>query len=498
MSQHKKLIPIAILATVWALTGSATTSSVQAETGVVVAKSDAIQMKALDAVDGGAKEMITPMAEDAKPTIKSSNAAIEEPIQDLTEGLTQGPKQGPTPTIDGMDWRAEEAAVAKMEQLFEAALEVKQIEADKKAVDLNAVGRSYTANTIDALKTTDFVVGPFQLSKPINEAALSDDMMALYKALGGSTEGRSKSVFTTYSGEAGSYTVYTGPLQVKERILRNEGLAYDLPNGAVTNIHITGGDFETDRNVAIGASRGTVLFAYGAPQAIWRDTKKNSVSLVYAKAVEKKENSKQDFASTVANLGNKTVLNERLTETDTSSGYIIFTLVDNKVTAIDFMEGQVRAKLSLPSTEYNHFKANQLSSRDFVLMGYEVNVPFVTNPDDSWQQRGLIYGSDFLSYDDVLIGYDQSQLISRVMITKSTAVTRRGISIGDSKYLLLYLYGMPSTIESDTAKNGDQLQIYTYKNPMSIHSYLIFVIGEKDNFIKSVMLSDRPHKELEL
>lgn len=426
-------------------------------------------------------------------------AVSETPVEAAkTDALEEDDKVGPTPTVGDLDWRAETAAVSKMAKLFEVALEVKQAEADKQNLDLNAVGRSYTANSIEALKTTDFVVGPFQLSKPISEEAIGEDMMSFYKSLGGGKTGSVNGMFTTYTGDNGAYTVYSGPVQGQDRQLRSEGLDYDLPVGAVTNIHITGGDFETDRDISIGKSRGAVLFAYGSPQAAWRDTTEKSIVLVYALANEKKENYKKDFTATVANLGNKTVLNERLKETDQSSGYILFTLVDNKVKAIDLIDGQVRAKLPLPSTDLNHFKANELSPRDFVLMGYEVNKPFVTNQNDSWQQRGLIYGSDFLSYDDILIGYDQDHLISRAMITKSTAITRRGISIGDSKYLLLYLYGVPTTIESDVAKNGDALQVYTYANPISTHSYLIFVIGEKDNFIKSVMLSDRPRKELEL
>lgn len=404
--------------------------------------------------------------------------------------------EGPTPT-EAIDWRAEKAAVGKMETLIEVALETREQNKDKDKIDLNSVGRSYTANELNALEAADFVVGPFQLGKPLNVDAISSDMMPLYKAIGGGTTGTNNGTFITYTGENGSYTVYAGPVQDQQRVLRTEGLDYNLPVGAVTNIHITGGDFETNRNIGIGKTRGTVLFAYSAPQAMWRDATHKSMVLVYAQSAEKNRNNKKEFTSTVANLSNKTILSERLREEDQSDGYILFTLVDNKVTAIDFLDGQVRSKLDLPSTELNYFKANELTSRDFVLMGYEVNRPFVTNQDDEWQQRGTLYDEDFLSYDNILIGYDKDHYIARAMITKSTALTRRGISIGDSKYLLLYLYGLPTTIESDKANNGDAVEVYSYKNPFSTHSYLIFVIGEKDNFIKNVMLSDRPHNELE-
>lgn len=482
MSTQKKALVIAAMSAVM---------------GLNMAMAETEQPSKVNNASAVSQEVVTMGSDETLGTARTlDNDETSEEVSNV--GSKAMDSAGPTPTEGIMDWRAEQAAVKRMETLFEEALEVKQAEADQQQLDLNAVGRSYTANSLEGLKTTDFVVGPFQLGKPINETAISDDMMTFYKSLGGGTSGLVQGMFTTYSGEHGSYAVYSGPQQGTERQLRSEGLDYDLPVGAVTNIHIVDGEFKTERDISIGKSRGAVLFAYGSPQAIWRDTTKKAMVFVYAVENEKKENYKKDFATTMANLGNKTVLSERLVESDTSVGYIIFTLIDNKVKAIDVMHGQVRAKLPLPSTELNHFKANELSPRDFVLMGYEVNKPFVTNQDDSWQQRGLIYGEEFLSYDDILIGYDKDQLIARAMITKSTAVTRRGISIGDSKYLLLYLYGVPTKIESDVAKNGDALQVYTYANPASSHSYLIFVIGEKDNFIKSVMLSDRPHKDLEL
>lgn len=444
--------------------------------------------------EAGTANTASTKADANKQVSTKENANPAAPGAETAEG-TKPSYEGPTPTEGGIDWRAETAAVGKMEKLVEVALEKKQQDKDK--IDLNAVGRSYTANELNALEAADFVVGPFQLGKPLNIDAVATDMLPLYKELGGGTTGTNNGTFITYTGENGSYTVYAGAAPEENRTLRTEGLDYNLPVGAVTNIHITGGNFETNRNIGIGKTRGTVLFAYGAPQAMWRDATHKSMVLVYAENAEKNRNNKKDFTSTVANLSNKTILSERLREQDRSEGYILFTLVDNKVTAIDMLDGQVRSKLALPSTELNYFKANELTGRDFVLMGYEVNRPFVTNPDDEWQQRGTLYDEDFLSYDNILIGYDKDHYIARAMITKSTALTRRGISIGDSKYLLLYLYGIPTTIESDKANNGDPVEVYSYKNPLSTHSYLIFVIGEKDNFIKNVMLSDRPHNELE-
>lgn len=316
-----------------------------------------------------------------------------------------------------------------------------------------------------------------------------------------------KDMFTTYTGKDGSFTVYTGvpgmaadkaSTQLTDgKALRREGLDYTYAPQTVTNIHITGGSTETDRGIGIGKTRGTILFAYGAPQAMWRDVKADTVSLIYK--FEKSKNSvkiKKEFTTPVAKDNRESTPLATYGDSEASSQYLVFTLKNNKVSAIDMIDGEVWSRLKLPAVQEQYYRANKLTADDFSLMGYRVNEPFVSNQDEQWQQRGFLYDDEFIAYDDMLIGYDKRQTVVRAMITKSTALTRRGISIGDSKYLLLYLYGMPTSMEADTAANGDPLMVYTYKNPDSAYSYLLFTVGEKDNFIKTVMLSDRPNKEL--
>ena len=314
-------------------------------------------------------------------------------------------------------------------------------------------------------------------------------------------------MFTTYTGKDGSFTIYTGVYgdqgsaltgqHADGDTLRREGLDYTYAPQTITNIHITGGTDETDRGIGIGKTRGTVLFAYGAPQGMWRDVKNGTVALIYK--YEKSKNSvknKQEFNTPVAKDNKESTLLTTNSNSASASQYLVFTLKNNKVSAIDMIDGEVWSRLRLPAVQEQYYRANHLTADDCSLMGYRVNEPFVSNQDEQWQQRGFLYDDEFIAYDDILVGYDKKQMVARAMITKSTALTRRGISIGDSKYLLLYLYGMPTSMEADTAANGDPLMVYTYKNPDSAYSYLLFTVGEKDNFIKTVMLSDRPNKEL--
>lgn len=377
----------------------------------------------------------------------------------------------------------------------------------------NTANTTNTTNTTNTVKTDsadtgkgsdDAVKGDGEIKLLADDAKKSKKIRPAKPAVKPITV---KDMFTTYTGKDGSFTVYTGVYGPNSGslnghlgdgdTLRREGLDYTFAPQTITNIHITEGTAETVRDIGIGKTRGTILFAYGAPQGMWRDAKTGTVALIYK--YEKSKNSvksKKEFASPVAKDNREGTPLTTNGINAPSSQYLVFTLKNNKVSAIDMIDGQVWSRLKLPAVQEQYYKANQLTADDFSLMGYRVNEPFVSNQDEQWQQRGFLYDDEFIAYDDVLVGYDKNQMVVRAMITKSTALTRRGISIGDSKYLLLYLYGMPTSVETDTAANGDPLMIYTYKNPDSAYSYLLFTVGEKDNFIKTVMLSDRPNKEL--
>lgn len=305
---------------------------------------------------------------------------------------------------------------------------------------------------------------------------------------------------TVYDGLAGG---------ADANVLRTSGLTYNYADATVTSIHIEDSLFQTPRHIGVGSTRSEVLFAYGSPQAMWQRSEDGAVLLVYAEDMarfrnnrphwqmahnrveEKKEMAKKEFSPSVENVANSRVI----TDPAPTYRYLVFTVAKGKVVAVDAVDGQVWPHM-MGATKLRYFVPNQLTADDFVLGGYTLNEPFLGAQDDRWEKKGRLYGDDFVSYKNWLVSYDARHMISRVLISSSGGATRRGISIGDTKYLLLYLYGMPTSMTPGEGKEQAGTTVYTYKNPMSEHSYLLFVVGNEGGFIKEIILSDRPNHTL--
>lgn len=305
---------------------------------------------------------------------------------------------------------------------------------------------------------------------------------------------------TVYDGLAGG---------ADANVLRTSGLTYNYADATVTSIHIEDSLFQTPRHIGVGSTRSEVLFAYGSPQAMWQRSEDGAVLLVYAEDMarfrndqshwqtahnrvgEKKEMAKKEFSPSAENVANSRVI----TDPASTYRYLVFTVAKGKVIAVDAVDGQVWPHM-MGATKLRYFVPNQLTADDFVLGGYTLNEPFLGAQDDRWEKKGRLYGDDFVSYKNWLVSYDARHMISRVLISSSGGATRRGISIGDTKYLLLYLYGMPTSMTPGEGKEQAGTTVYTYKNPMSEHSYLLFVVGNEGGFIKEIILSDRPNHTL--
>ncbi|WP_288758931.1 hypothetical protein [uncultured Veillonella sp.] len=305
---------------------------------------------------------------------------------------------------------------------------------------------------------------------------------------------------TVYDGLAGG---------ADANVLRTSGLTYNYADATVTSIHIEDSLFQTPRHIGVGSTRSEVLFAYGSPQAMWQRSEDGAVLLVYAEDMarfrndqshwqtahnrveEKKEMAKKEFSPSAENVANSRVI----TDPAPTYRYLVFTVAKGKVVAVDAVDGQVWPHM-MGATKLRYFMPNQLTADDFVLGGYTLNEPFLGAQDDRWEKKGRLYGDDFVSYRNWLVSYDARHMISRVLISSSGGATRRGISIGDTKYLLLYLYGMPTSMTPGEGKEQAGTTVYTYKNPMSEHSYLLFVVGNEGGFIKEIILSDRPNHTL--
>ena len=252
-------------------------------------------------------------------------------------------------------------------------------------------------------------------------------------------------------------------------------------------------------DVHVGATRSEVLFAWGAPQAMWRDNKDSSLLWLYQgtfgeeKTITNNKKSymqKEEFSQSVKN----TYTSDSLAGSNSSVGYVWLSLKDGKVTHLGMITGQDWPRFAIPATTLEMFKPNTMTESDFSLMGYRLGDTFTNDPNRSWEERGKLYGQEFLGYKDVVIAYNKEHEITRVMINSSLGTTKRGISLGDSKYLLLYLYGVPDFEEPANHHDSTKGVVYGYRHPVLEHTYLLFTLDDK--FVREILLSDQKKSEL--
>ena len=252
-------------------------------------------------------------------------------------------------------------------------------------------------------------------------------------------------------------------------------------------------------DVHVGATRSEVLFAWGAPQAMWRDNKGSSLLWLYQGAFgeektitnnKKSYMQKEEFSQSVKN----TYTSDSLAGSNSSVGYVWLSLKDGKVTHLGMITGQDWPRFAIPATTLETFKPNTMTESDFSLMGYRLGDTFTNDPNRSWEERGKLYGQEFLGYKDVVIAYNKEHEITRVMINSSLGTTKRGISLGDSKYLLLYLYGVPDFEEPANHHDSTKGVVYGYRHPVLEHTYLLFTLDDK--FVREILLSDQKKSEL--
>ena len=252
-------------------------------------------------------------------------------------------------------------------------------------------------------------------------------------------------------------------------------------------------------DVHVGATRGEVLFAWGAPRAMWRDNGDSSLLWLYQgtfdkeKTITKNEKSAmhlEEFSQSVKN----TYSSDSLAGSNSSVGYVWLSLKDGKVTHLGMITGLDWPRFAIPATTLETFKPNAMTESDFSLMGYQLGKTFTNDPNRSWEERGKLYGQEFLGYKDVVIAYNKEHEITRVMINSSLGTTKRGISLGDSKYLLLYLYGVPDFEEPANYHDSTKGVVYGYRHPVLEHTYLLFTLDDK--FVREILLSNQKKSEL--
>ena len=421
-------------------------------------------------------------AVDAGPTIpevKNAVAVVKAPAAD------ESSKTG---------WLAEQLAVTAFGdslQYWQAASENDGVMPQDSKNNLADIGRSYTSNNLPALGDED----DYSLAqKPESEDGTS--IGPVYRVgdvyvPSPSAQKTVKGVFTTYHEKDMDITVYTGPdkSRLVDNQLRGQGATYLFPVGTITNLHTTDKGLVTIRDIGVGSSRMEMIFSYGSPNAMWRNQTDESYIFLYEGHSENSWPEKKEFSSSVANTNNNSQLPETI---QNGKSYVAFTIKNNTVEAVDILDGQVWSRFGLPKAPMYSFHAGQLTEDDFVLRGLHLNQHFVNDANGEWRTQGMLFGSTFIGYNEYGVSVDDNSLINRVLLNVYTP-TRRGIAMGDTKYLLLFVYGMPTRIAESTTSTGTAT-VYEYKNPRSNNSYLQFALDDKNQYIKSVMLSDRPVK----
>ena len=421
-------------------------------------------------------------AVDAGPTIpevKNAVAVVKAPAAD------ESSKTG---------WLAEQLAVTAFGdslQYWQAASENDGVMPQDSKNNLADIGRSYTSNNLPTLGDED----DYSLAqKPESEDGTS--IGPVYRVgdvyvPSPSAQKTVKGVFTTYHEKDIDITVYTGPdkSRLVDNQLRGQGATYLFPVGTITNLHTTDKGLVTIRDIGVGSSRMEMIFSYGSPNAMWRNQTDESYIFLYEGHSENSWSEKKEFSSSVANTNNNSQLPETI---QNGKSYVAFTIKNNTVEAVDILDGQVWSRFGLPKAPMYSFHAGQLTEDDFVLRGLHLNQHFVNDANGEWRTQGMLFGSTFIGYNEYGVSVDGNSLINRVLLNVYTP-TRRGIAMGDTKYLLLFVYGMPTRIAESTTSTGTAT-VYEYKNPRSNNSYLQFALDDKNQYIKSVMLSDRPVK----
>lgn len=421
-------------------------------------------------------------AVDAGPTIpevKNAVAVVKTPAAD------ESSKTG---------WLAEQLAVTAFGdslQYWQAASENDGVMPQDSKNNLADIGRSYTSNNLPALGDED----DYSLAqKPESEDGTS--IGPVYRVgdvyvPSPSAQKTVKGVFTTYHEKDMDITVYTGPdkSRLVDNQLRGQGATYLFPVGTITNLHTTDKGLVTIRDIGVGSSRMEMIFSYGSPNAMWRNQTDESYIFLYEGHSENSWPEKKEFSSSVANTNNNSQLPETI---QNGKSYVAFTIKNNTVEAVDILDGQVWSRFGLPKAPMYSFHAGQLTEDDFVLRGLHLNQHFVNDANGEWRTQGMLFGSTFIGYNEYGVSVDDNSLINRVLLNVYTP-TRRGIAMGDTKYLLLFVYGMPTRIAESTTSTGTAT-VYEYKNPRLNNSYLQFALDDKNQYIKSVMLSDRPVK----
>jgi hypothetical protein len=202
----------------------------------------------------------------------------------------------------------------------------------------------------------------------------------------------------------------------------------DRPSG-LEQLAVTGTENKTVRGIAVGDSRENVLRAYGRPGHVFWDGNGKVFYLVYRQAGQ----------------------------------MLIFEISDDKVKTI-----AVSRELSWLTWNDNGYMVNRTERNgrpgmdDVTLAGFKLGEEFNPHAWDVWEKKMTGPAETIWYYP----GYGvreltKSHLIQTMFITDHRMMTNRGLSVGDQKSTVEFLYGAPQKIETSTA-HGVFREAYIY------------------------------------
>lgn len=267
--------------------------------------------------------------------------------------------------------------------------------------------------------------------------------------------------FIKYTAKQGSFAVYS------------DNTAGELKN-TVAHVRIDKEDnqFTTVRKIKVGDQRGAIILEYGAPNAIWQSPTEGQMIYWYEVPMNK---------------GKK--------------GYLAFTVENMKVKAIDTFAQNIENIGIWPKFDFHHYESDKLEDSDFSLLGYRLGEKYIPakGVQREWNKQGLFNYHNYTASRDGVVIYDEDYRISTVILTLGNSVTRRGVGVGSNVVLALKVYGVPTRIVEDFAFKSEEGQVvYEYENPFVNGEYLIFVVNGKDDFIDTVILTNRSTKEINI
>jgi len=206
------------------------------------------------------------------------------------------------------------------------------------------------------------------------------------------------------------------------------------------------------RNIFLHNPVELVLRRYGVPHNVLRDAAANVYYLVYEAG-----------------------------RTD-----LIFAVAERKVQRVALMEAR-----------YPYHREPALTGRqarekrDFTLMGFGLDEPFIANRYNMWNNQ-LKRGTDtFWLYNNYGVAVDGKNKVKRVFLLTNSGYTDRGATLGYHVSTVLGLYGYPDHVDH-TGTDPKGVDVYYYSSPYQPGVYLAFVIKRDTQYVDDVILTEGP------